>query len=201
MKTSHRMSADLEGFANWLRGWTSPHLFPCLWSCTSGRLPKEKEQIQLGKRQAHGGNPEVNLTLYIWRPVECLKNNRSWTAVSTCRERAAGCNISSPSVLSLCGIFLIIPFFLWKHQPIPAGLQSRQSPSMIDSAQGQIISPGVLWCTPWGRRPTSAKRQYVLAPSNRSKFTILLLDLRHKLTSILVLLAQLMYLFVELTIL
>lgn len=63
-------------------------------SSTSGLQPKENGQIQHGEHRPLGGNPEVNLMLYIWQPVAYLKNNPSWAVVSTRRRRAAGCSVS-----------------------------------------------------------------------------------------------------------
>lgn len=84
------------GWSSWPYGWASFHigLFMSVVSSTSGRLPKENSQIQSGEHRPLGGNPAVNLTLYIWQPVAYLKNNLSWAVVSTSWNRAAGCNVS-----------------------------------------------------------------------------------------------------------
>lgn len=53
--------------ASWPYGQASFHIgiFMSVVSSTSGRLPKENGQMPYGEHRPLGGNPEVNLTLYI----------------------------------------------------------------------------------------------------------------------------------------
>lgn len=85
-------------------------------SSTSGSLPKENGQIQYGEHRLLGGNPKVNLTLYIWQLVAYLKNNLSWAVVSTSWNRAAGCNVSRELfVVYFTGRVFLLP--CWSINP------------------------------------------------------------------------------------